>query len=203
LVAAGHHSCVKLGDGATKCWGRNNKGQIGDGTSGNLKSIPTLVFGVATGTVSVGAGFEHACALVGEAVVCWGDASAGQLGDGTTTSKTKPVAVSTLATGAASLATGQGLHTCAILKSGAVNCWGANGNGQTGKGSASPNQTTPVLVDQLGAGVTAVTAGASHTCALVQGPKVQCWGHNDVGQMGDGTTGASQLTPTYVLGFGQ
>lgn len=203
LVAAGNHSCVRLADGATKCWGRNNKGQIGDGTSGNLKSIPTLVFGLSTSTVGVAAGFEHACALVGEAVVCWGDASAGQLGDGSTTGKTKPVAVATLAAGVDSLATGQGLHTCAILKSGAVNCWGANGYGQTGKGSASASQTTPTQVAPLGAAVTAVTVGSSHTCALIQGPKVQCWGHNDVGQMGDGTTGASKLTPTYVLGFGQ
>src|SRR3989442_9515361 len=81
-------------------------------------------------------------------------------------------------------------HTCALLSGGTVECWGRNGQGQLGDGTFNQS-TTPVQVQTgFGAlsGVTALTAGGAHTCALLADSTVRCWGENGEGQLGDGTT---------------
>ncbi len=124
---------------------------------------------------------------------CWGANGSGQLGDGTATDRSIPVAVSGIgdATGVAS---GDG-HTCAVLVGGAVKCWGYNGQGQVGDATTT-SRLTPVAVSVV-SDATAVAAGPSHTCALRTGGTVLCWGANGYGQVGDGTT-TDRSTPVAV-----
>ena len=100
--------------------------------------------------------------------------------------------------GATALAAG-GAHTCALLQTGTVQCWGRNESGQLGDGTTT-NRLTPVAVSGL-RGVTALAAGGAHTCALLQTGTVQCWGRNFAGQLGDGTSGGSRATPVAVRGL--
>ncbi len=198
-----------LKDGGAWCWGRNVEGQLGDGTTTD-SPVPVAVVGLPSGGVSaISAGSYHTCALEDAGAWCWGNNSYGQLGDGTTTGpdacwlglacSTTPLAVSGLGSGVSAISAG-GDHTCA-LKDGGVWCWGANDNGALGNGSDTGPQfcwglprchATPVAVPGMTSGVTAISAGTTYTCALKDGG-VWCWGGNDSGELGDGTT-----TPRYL-----
>jgi hypothetical protein len=100
---------------------------------------------------------------------------------------------------AISLATG-GNHTCAVLETGRVMCWGANGSGQLGDGT-NASRDLPVDVVGLSSGFSAVSAGASHTCAVSDTGSLKCWGSNFYGQLGNGTTGPSSMVPVDVTGL--
>lgn len=197
VLAAGYgYTCAVAADATVACWGNNDNGQLGDGTTTN-RSIAAPVSGIV-GATAVSAGQYHACALVaGGAVKCWGANDSGQLGNGATQASTTPVDVTGLV-GATAIAAGEN-HTCALVADGAVKCWGSNHDHQLGDGGAQ-DSATPVAVSGL-AGATAIAAGGSHTCALVADGTVQCWGYNFSGQLGDGTT-VTPLVPVGVVGLG-
>ncbi len=188
------------GGAGTFSWGYNSVGQLGDGT-GTSSSVPVAVdtSGVLAGktVTAVGSTKSHACVVAEGAVYCWGWNAFGQLGDGTVTSSSVPVAVDTsgvLADKAVTaVSTGSG-HSCA-LADGAAYCWGYNSSGQLGDGMTT-DSAVPVAVDTSGvlAGktVTAVSIGGSHSCALADGA-AYCWGYNDYGQLGDGTVTSSSV----------
>lgn len=207
-VSAGYnHACALLADGHVRCWGAGDSGQLGNGTTVD-SAIPVDVTlpGPAT---AVAAGYEHTCALVSGVPYCWGDNTFGELGDGTTASHATPGPVPGLPP-IASISGGGGIlpglsfgHTCAITQAGALWCWGANGSGQLGDGSTS-TRLVPVRVAILPAGLSAsrVACGERHTCVLGGAGAVYCFGANDSGQLGLGTT-AAQVTPaTATLASG-
>lgn len=137
-------TCAVTGSGALMCWGSNSDGQLGNGTNTN-SNVPMAVNGLGSGVVSVALGNRHACAaLASGGVKCWGWGANGQLGNGSTATSNNPVQVSGLSSGITAIAAGY-QHSCAIAASGAVQCWGANGNGQLGNGT-NTQSTTPVTV---------------------------------------------------------
>ena len=139
----------------------------------------------------VDAGQWHTCALLtGGAIKCWGYNYNGQLGDGTTTDSTTPIDVSGIST-ATSIALGDS-HSCALLTGGAVKCWGYNGDnagnglgGQLGDGTTT-DSAVPVDVSGIST-ATSIALGTYHSCAVLSGGAVKCWGHNSRGELGDGT----------------
>jgi alpha-tubulin suppressor-like RCC1 family protein len=177
-------------DGSDNCPVRANPAQADSNSNGtgDVCEQPTIA-----------SGFFHTCAVTtAGALQCWGSNAYGQLGDGTTTSRTTPVTVSGLSSGAVAIAAGE-YHTCALTVAGAVKCWGANTSGQLGDGT-TVNRYTPVTVSGLSSGVVAVVAGRSHTCALTTAGAVWCWGKNYDGQLGDGTF-TYRNTPVAVSGL--
>ncbi len=199
LVAGKNHTCALTSAGGVKCWGRNEYGQLGDGTT-DSRSAPVEVNGLASGVTKLAAGESHTCALTSTGgVKCWGYNLFGQLGDGTTNDQPIPVAVSGLTSGVTSLAAG-GAHTCAVTDTGGVKCWGFNHVGQLGSGTTT-TASTPVDVSGLASGVTAVVAGNWHSCALTQVGGVKCWGDNLYGALGDGTSDSRSRTPVDVSGL--
>ena len=222
ISVAGNSACALTSGGGVKCWGDNLFGQLGTGTT-NGSFTPVDVSGLSSGVTAIDANGAHPCALIaGGGVKCWGDNSSGQLGNGTATGpdtcpgvgpatpcSTTPVDVSGLSGGVTAIATG-GSHTCALMADGGVKCWGDNSFGQLGNGTTTGPETcpgftvpvacstTPVDVSGLGSGVTAIAAGGSHTCALTTGGGVKCWGFNDLGQLGNGTTTGPDQCPQFV-----
>jgi alpha-tubulin suppressor-like RCC1 family protein len=201
IAVGGHHVCALTTAGAVKCWGENDWGELGDGTTTN-RLTPIDVFGLGDGVAAIAGGGDYTCALTdGGGVKCWGVNGSGQLGDGTTTNRLTPVGVSGLASGVAAITAGT-FNTCALMSAGGVKCWGDNGYGDLGDGQRCGRYScsTPVDVSGLSSGVVAVAAGGGNACALTSARSAKCWGQNDYGEIGDGTT-TNRLTPVAVTGL--
>ena len=188
----GGHTCAVTGAGAAVCWGFNNEGQLGDGTTTNA-TAPVQVSGLTSGVAAVDAGWERTCALTGPgAVECWGEL-------GSVTGKSSvPLPVQGLSSGVKAISVGTN-EGCAITRAGAVKCWGVNDHGQLGDGTtiSSPN---PVQVSGLTSGATSVSVGFDSACAVTAAAAVECWGNNVRGQLGDGTNTQSSV-PVQVVGL--
>ena len=197
ISAGQNHTCGITAIGGVKCWGQNTYGKLGDGTTSN-KYFPTDVFGLTSGVASISAGQSHTCAITTTGgAKCWGYNSTGQLGDGTTTQRTSPADVSGLTSGAMSISAGSD-YTCAVTITGGAKCWGNNVNGRLGDGTVI-QKNSPVDVSGLTSGVSSISTGNNHTCAVVSGG-AKCWGYNNYRQLGDGTT-TQRTSPVDVIGF--
>jgi alpha-tubulin suppressor-like RCC1 family protein len=193
----GLHTCAVTTKGMPLCWGYNGAGQLGDNTT-TSSDVPVGVYGLTKGIKAVEAGYSHSCALTTKGKVwCWGDNAYGQLGDNSTTSSPKPVAVYGLGSGVKAISAGD-YTTCALKTSKKVVCWGYGVNGELGN-NATASSAKPVGVYHLKR-VTALSSGGYHTCALVSGGKPVCWGYNGVGELGNNTA-ASSPKPVAVYGL--
>ena len=167
VTSGGSHVCALVHNGGAWCWGFNDKGQLGDGTTTN-RSTPVAVTGLPLNLAQIAAADDHTCALlVDPTVKCWGLNSKGQLGDGTTNDSSTPVKVAGL-TDVVQIALGDA-YTCALLASGDVQCWGWNIFGELGNGTTTDSKS-PVQVSGLTSGVHAIAGGDA---SAVRGPDLR------------------------------
>jgi alpha-tubulin suppressor-like RCC1 family protein len=209
LAAGGLHNCALNVADQAYCWGFNDQGQLGDGTTTTIfpdtgAAAPAWVRPVSGGLAfdSITAGYKHTCALTAAgAAYCWGDNTYGQLGDGSTSRSLVPVAV---AGGQTFVTLSAGFyHTCGIVTTGEAYCWGRNTpnavqesvGGQLGDGTTT-DRPLPTLVSG-GLTFQSISAGEVSTCGVTGSSLAYCWGDNEYGQAGTGST-ASVLVPTKV-----
>lgn len=188
------HTCGLSTLGFVYCWGRNAHGQLGDGSSAS-SGLPQLVVGDLE-FEAISAGNAHSCALsVDGKGYCWGRNSLGQLGDGTTINRRQPTPVEGNRT--FSEINAGALHTCAITTENAAYCWGEPSEARLGTETLADN-TVPNEV-QGNYSFRSIRPGHQHTCGIPHDSSAfaLCWGDNDFGQLGDGTT-EQRLTPTSV-----
>jgi alpha-tubulin suppressor-like RCC1 family protein len=245
VASGGSSACAVLPGGGVDCWGKNDQGQLGDGKEESSK-LPVAVSGITDATaVAMAPAGESACALLADGSVdCWGMNWRGQLGDGTTTASSTPVAVSGISD--ATAITLSESNSCALLASGSVDCWGYNGGDELGTGEFSkeysatslevpgipkasavsegffgcalsggkitcwgpyesfifgsgPVWPSPVTISGISS-ATAVSTTTTDVCTVMLEGSVDCWGNNDAGQLGDGTT-KSTTEPGTVSGI--
>jgi alpha-tubulin suppressor-like RCC1 family protein/V8-like Glu-specific endopeptidase len=218
-ISAGRtHACAVLYDGRARCWGDNQSGQLGDGTTTDRDMPVTSMWGAAgSSLLQIAAGWYHTCATTnGNEATCWGSNTSGQIGNPSlasglyTEGQRVQFADGTALTDVRSIAAG-GTHSCALTWAGRVYCWGANSRGQLGNDSTT-SSTAPTLVGQYEVlendpgfrstaiafplprrfipieNVIAIEAGYRHTCAIKSDNTAHCWGDNVWGQLGNGTT---------------
>ena len=195
IFARGNQTCALLLSGKVRCWGTNTYGQLGYSNGGSAigdNEHPSSVGDVNLGgtVIQLATGHLHTCALMDTgAVKCWGYNATGQLGNGSNGAAFNPTASDvSLGVGnkAIQVAAGDG-HTCALLGSGLIKCWGLGSSGQLGYGNATQLLAPPSNHTGLN-NIPAyfLTAGANHTCALLTHGKALCWGAGDSGQLGYG-----------------
>lgn len=183
IAAGGAHTCAILEDGSVTCWGDNRSGQLGDGTKAKTYQ-PVSVQNLGGRAVAITAGHAHTCALLADGRVrCWGNNYYGQLGDGTTDARYRPVTVKHLRGHIIQIQAG-GWHTCALTDNGQAFCWGRGiglGVGHT------ESHTTPVLVAApYGVYFRSLAAGYGLSCGVSDQLQAFCWGTNWYGQTGKG-----------------
>jgi alpha-tubulin suppressor-like RCC1 family protein len=207
IAAGAQHTCAVLDNHTVRCWGFNSNGELGYGNTdviGDNEAPGTagpVDLGPGRKAFSIAVSDYHTCVILDtKAVRCWGyNASGGlgygntdNIGDNETPADAGPVNLGTGRTASAITAAGE--HTCAILDTKAVRCWGYNFYGQLGYGhtndigdNETPATATPV---NLGTGRTALAlaAGWDHTCAVLDNRQLRCWGYNFYGQLGYGNT---------------
>jgi alpha-tubulin suppressor-like RCC1 family protein len=203
MIAAGGfdvgQTCALTNAGDAYCWGNNERGQLGLGTSDvAAHAAPAPVSGGLTFTVLTAGLGRHTCALTATgAAYCWGENSFGALGDGSSTDRPVPTPVSGEVDFAQVMAGGFIGHTCGLTGSGAAHCWGDNEVGQVGDGSTT-DRLEPVAVAG-GHAFTRLDAGFRHTCGRASTGTVYCWGSNGAGQLGNDSNSPSAV-PAKVVG---
>ena len=214
ISAGDFHTCALLDNGSVRCWGFGGDGRLGYGNEQNVgddesvASVAPVNVGTGRTAVAISAGGAHTCAVLDDgSVLCWGFGEDGRLGYGDTDQEGNeasigdnepPGSVAPVQIGAGRTATAISAgaqHTCVLLDDQNVRCWGTNGSlfggdGRLGYGNANTigDNETPATVDplSLGAGATAISAGDFHTCAVLVGGSVRCWGLGVDGRLGYG-----------------
>ena len=190
-IAAGYgHTCAVSGRGNVWCWGANQFGQLGIGTTTASLVPQRVTLGTRIRSVTAGSSFTCALSTRGRAY-CWGNNYHGELGDTTRVTRTTPVEVSGLGEGVRALVAGLG-HTCAINADFELLCWGNNEGWPLGRNDVSDSDR-PLPVLGLPGRVTAVAGGTGHSCAIARQGRLYCWGTNSWGQLGTGEPQGSYL----------
>ena len=196
--------CSLLLTGGIECWGDNNDGELGNGTSTRLDCYPasctnapvavtgiTNATSVASSSVFDAGWFNSYCAVLSTGgIECWGDNTWGELGDGGGFGSDTPVPVSGI-TNATSLAS-DGYGYCAVLTSGGIDCWGFNEQGDLGNGDLS-DSNVPVAVSGITNAANLMSDGAGY-CAILTSGGVECWGDNTYGELGNGGSDSSDCS---------
>jgi alpha-tubulin suppressor-like RCC1 family protein len=192
------HSCALLVDATVRCWGANSVGQLGNGSF--TSSFTAVTVSGITNAVSISGGSDHTCVRRSDGTIaCWGSNQFGQLGDNSL-GNNRPAPVPVQGIGNARMVAVGSTHTCAARVDGTVACWGGNGVGQLGRGVIGGNFAVAATVTGL-EGVWLVASGHRFSCALLGTGELRCWGFNDTGQLGDGTTQDAPSPSPYSLPF--
>jgi alpha-tubulin suppressor-like RCC1 family protein len=223
IAAGANHTCALLDNAQVVCWGDNAYGQLGQGNMDNVgdgigqtvAATPTINMGTGRSVVAISAGDLHTCALLDNAAVkCWGSGGNGRLGTGDTNDRGIDVNEMgdtllpiSLGTGVSAVAiSAGGAHTCVLLNTSALKCFGNGADGKLGIGSQAdigdgPGEMGDALATvNLGTGrtVLAVSAGLAHTCAMLDNSTVKCWGNGGSGRRGSGNTSRVGTTAAHM-----
>jgi alpha-tubulin suppressor-like RCC1 family protein len=198
-IAAGDHFTCAIAGAADEvyCWGRNDLGQLGDGTT-TTRFMPARVTtggaGLLSGAMQLSSGAAHSCVMRSSTVWCWGANSSLQLGmSGGGLRANQVPGISGRAVSAGNS------HTCAIDSGSLAQCWGSNSNGELGRGFTSGPHVSPASVVTLPSDVAWISAGRNFSCAVRAAGSVHCWGLNAMGQLGNGMSTTMNTAPTAVV----
>jgi alpha-tubulin suppressor-like RCC1 family protein len=201
VAVNGNNACALLTNGTMRCWGSNGNGINGNGLISGSQSTPgpantngQAVKNIALGTIM------NCVILEDDTVRCWGSNYAGQMGNGTTSDyQLTPVAPSLGGLKVTHVSAGYGT-VCASLEDDTMRCWGNNYNGQAGIGNKNTPLTVPTLTGFGAQKIRQISVGYIHACATLLSNEVRCWGFNNYGALGTGTTAEELIPAPTALG---
>jgi len=218
IAISGTAACALRGDGSLWCWGQDTEGLLGQQDAGSDIQGPTQVPGIDDARAVAAGDYDHVCAIrAGGTVWCWGLGNWGQNGQPPSSAQPCPGSGDPLCTLTPTMVPGLTkvralalgtYHTCALTESDSVYCWGDNSYGELGHdpgldqrndAGTTPFSVTPVAVALPP--VESITAGSSHTCALLRDSSVRCWGANGAGQIGADASTPQSFVPLPVAGL--
>ena len=199
LESGAYHVCALVSGGRVHCWGWGDAGRLGYGNDSDRNTPAEIIPGLSN-VEQIAAGTSHTCVLVSNgSVFCWGAGGRGRLGYGDEASRSESLEPVPGLANVTQISAGNG-HTCALISNGNVHCWGDGGSGELGyrnrSNRLSPGEVVPGL-----SGVRQISAGGSHTCALIEGGSVDCWGTGSQGQLGYGSTSSSNRSGGAIPGL--
>jgi alpha-tubulin suppressor-like RCC1 family protein len=194
-----YHACAVDSSNSAWCWGKGSIGQLGNGGDADINRRPLKVTALGVDFAVISAGLDHTCALdVNGDAWCWGWGFKGQLGHGSINSYSVPNAVSMpTSVSFSQISVGQ-QFSCALSTTGAVYCWGTNGQGELGDGSTS-QKNIPGLVSGSNT-FSSLHCAYSHCCALTSTGSSYCWGENDNNELGISAATNPLLIPSQMAG---
>ena len=208
VVGGNQHYCGITDNKDMYCWGQGRWGQLGVGDANWENTEPRkTTFADDRETIEVAPATLHTCSISPirnstpdhQSVFCWGNNGVGQLGTAGGPDNTNPTRA-LLPQGSVPVGIASSWeHTCATLSNGTGLCWGNNSHGQLGDISlAERNTPTPVRLIPAGRYIVQMSTGIAHTCALLDDGSIACWGDNQLGQLGNGTTSSSWQASSVV-----
>ncbi|ASD64151.1 Calx-beta domain-containing protein [Bdellovibrio bacteriovorus] len=203
VVAGDNHTCALTSNGNVYCWGHNGAAPLGQGHY--YPSSSPLLVPLAAPAVGIASLYNNVCAVLNTgALYCWGQGSHGTYpgggftGTSSISTRLTPTLVTGMNSGVTQVSIGWG-NSCAI-QNGAVYCWGIKEGGILGDPATASPTTAPVAIASLNSGVTKISSGQFHACAIKSGA-LYCWGQNSNGEVGVGST-TLVGTPTAINGLG-
>lgn len=194
VSAIGNFACAVLSTGRIRCWGDNNAGQLGTGAAGQAQPAPGVLVAGVTTAVAVTTSDYFACAVLANGTAkCWGKNGAGNIGNGVPPDDAiyGPTTVTGLSD-AVSIAAGAN-HVCAVRRTGAVQCWGRNFDGQLGTGNTTEQYAPGAQVNRINS-AKGVGAATNFSCGLLRDGRAYCWGKNSSANLGNGS---GELPPEH------
>jgi alpha-tubulin suppressor-like RCC1 family protein len=207
ITAGSYHTCALGTGGSAYCWGTDNSGRLGNGSTSTLDqhSPSPVVMPTGVSFSSITAGLFHTCAVGSNgSAYCWGYDAHGQLGNGpNSTSQTSPSPVQVPVGVSFSSITAGSDHTCALDSNGRAYCWGSDAAYQLGDDFPGNTSTPSPVKMPVGVSFSSIDAGSYHTCALGSDGSAYCWGNDGNGKLGNGSTQTlNQDVPSQVVAVG-
>ena len=205
ISTGSNFSCALLTDNTTKCWGRNDYGQLGDESYTN-KLTPVNVIKLIGGNnldnvSSISSNSGTSCAVLNSnSAYCWGLGSSGQIGVGTYNNINYAALINYGSVTFNLIANGPSF-TCGIITDGSVRCWGLESYGERGDSATTGNINTPSTIVQNISSVIDLDLGEKHACSIDNSSKIWCWGRNNSGQIGFGSSTSEYTSPVEVIGI--